>query len=117
LIKEYAKNFGTMTDDQALSLIKRSLAVDESITQLRIKYVPIVNNGCRAQRPPLSSKWAATSPGSWRHSTGRTDSTGSGTALVSNTKVRLPGPSTGNNTQTGQLNNVSALRKTSILLN
>jgi hypothetical protein len=43
LIKEYAKNFGTMTDDQALSLIKRSLAVDESIAQLRIKYVPIVN--------------------------------------------------------------------------
>ena len=43
LIKEYADQWGTMTNDQALSLIKRSLAVDEQIAQLRIKYVPIFN--------------------------------------------------------------------------
>jgi hypothetical protein len=43
LIKEYAQGFGTLTNDQALSLIKRSLAQDESIAQLRMKYVPIVN--------------------------------------------------------------------------
>jgi hypothetical protein len=43
LIKEYASQWGTMTDDQASSLIKRSLAVDEQIAQLRIKYVPIFN--------------------------------------------------------------------------
>jgi len=43
LIKEYAKGFGTLTDDQALSLIKRSLSLDEQVAQLRSKYVPIIN--------------------------------------------------------------------------
>jgi hypothetical protein len=43
LIKEYAQGFGTLTNEQALSLIKRSLALDEKIAQLRSKYVPIVN--------------------------------------------------------------------------
>lgn len=43
LIKEYANNYGSMTDDQALDLTKRALAVDERVTQLRQKYVPIVN--------------------------------------------------------------------------
>jgi hypothetical protein len=43
LIKEYANGFGTLTDDQALSLLKRSLSLDEQVAQLRSKYVPIVN--------------------------------------------------------------------------
>jgi len=43
LIKEYAQDFGTLTNEQALSLLNRSLALDEQITQLRVKYVPIVN--------------------------------------------------------------------------
>jgi hypothetical protein len=43
LIKEYANGFGTLTDNQALSLIKRSLSQDEQVSQLRSKYVPIVN--------------------------------------------------------------------------
>ncbi|SRR6266566_3113946 len=43
LIKEYANGFGTLTDDQALSLIKRSLSLDEQVAQLRSKYVPIMN--------------------------------------------------------------------------
>jgi hypothetical protein len=43
LIKEYAKNFGSLTDAQAQSLLNRSLALDEAATQLRIKYVPIIN--------------------------------------------------------------------------
>ena len=43
LIKDYAQNFGTLTDVQALSLINRSLALDERVAQLRIKYVPIIN--------------------------------------------------------------------------
>ena len=42
LIKEYAQNFGSLTDAQAKSLIDRSLALDEAVAQLRIKYVPIV---------------------------------------------------------------------------
>ena len=40
-IKEYAEKWGTMTDDQALSLINKALGVDQSVAQLRIKYVPI----------------------------------------------------------------------------
>jgi Spy/CpxP family protein refolding chaperone len=43
LIKEYAQNFGSLTDEQALSLINRSLALDEAVEQLRIKYVPIID--------------------------------------------------------------------------
>lgn len=43
LIKEYANGFGTLTDDQAISLLKRSLALDEQVAQLRSKYLPIVN--------------------------------------------------------------------------
>jgi hypothetical protein len=43
LIKEYAQNFGSLTDAQAQSLLDRSLAVDEAIAQLRIKYVPIIS--------------------------------------------------------------------------
>ena len=41
LIKEYADAWGTLKDDQALSLMNRALAVDEKVAQLRIKYVPI----------------------------------------------------------------------------
>jgi len=40
-IKQYAMNYDTLTDDQAQDLIKQALEVDESVSQLRIKYVPI----------------------------------------------------------------------------
>ena len=43
LIKEYAQGFGKLTNEQALSLIQRSLALDEQTAQLRSKYVPIIN--------------------------------------------------------------------------
>jgi predicted transposase YdaD len=43
IIKEYAQGYGNLTNDQALSLLNRSLALDEEIAQLRAKYVPIVN--------------------------------------------------------------------------
>src|SRR5215472_2314915 len=43
VIKEYAQSYGTISDEQALSLLTRSLALDEKIAQLRSKYVPIVN--------------------------------------------------------------------------
>lgn len=41
LIREYADQWGTMTDEQASSLAKRSLALDEQIAQLRLKYMPV----------------------------------------------------------------------------
>jgi hypothetical protein len=43
LIKEYAEAWGTMTDDQAISLTKRSLDVDAQVNQLRVRYIPIFN--------------------------------------------------------------------------
>jgi hypothetical protein len=43
LLKEYANGFGALTNEQALTLIKRALSLDEQLAQLRSKYVPIVN--------------------------------------------------------------------------
>jgi len=40
LIKEYAKNYHTITDDQAENYIKRWLALDPDNTQLRLKFIP-----------------------------------------------------------------------------
>ena len=42
-IKEYAENYDTLTDDQATALTKKIIGVDESVAQLRERYVPIVN--------------------------------------------------------------------------
>lgn len=42
-IKEYAQNYGTLTDDRATALTKQIIAVDGQVAQLREKYVPIVN--------------------------------------------------------------------------
>jgi hypothetical protein len=53
LIKEYVDNYGTLTDDQADTLIRRWLDADTSAAQLRQKYVPIV-------RKVLPGKKAAT---------------------------------------------------------
>ena len=41
LMKEYAGSWGTISNEHALDLIKRALAVDEQVAQLRIRYVPI----------------------------------------------------------------------------
>ncbi len=43
LIKEYALNWGTVTDEQALDYLKRSEEISESVIQLRKKYLPLVN--------------------------------------------------------------------------
>jgi hypothetical protein len=40
-IKEYAQSYDTLTDDQAQNLIRQSVEVDESIAQLRLKYIPM----------------------------------------------------------------------------
>jgi len=40
-IKEYATNYSTLTDDQAVSLLRQILGVDQSVAQLRMKYVPM----------------------------------------------------------------------------
>ncbi len=40
LIQEFATSWGSITDDQAVDLTKKVLAVDEQVTALRTKYVP-----------------------------------------------------------------------------
>src|SRR5271167_3587833 len=41
LIEEYAQGYDTMTDEQAKDYIQRRAAVEQSIMELRIKYIPI----------------------------------------------------------------------------
>jgi hypothetical protein len=42
-IKDYATNYDTLTDEKALSLTRQILGVDQSVAQLREKYVPIMS--------------------------------------------------------------------------
>jgi hypothetical protein len=42
-----------MTEEQADSLTKRWLAVDESVVQLRLKYIPIFRKGLSAKSTAL----------------------------------------------------------------
>jgi len=44
VIKEYADSWGKMSDDQALSLTNRALAVEKNVADLRTRYVPIFGN-------------------------------------------------------------------------
>jgi hypothetical protein len=52
VLKEYAANYNTITNEQADIYIKGRAAVEESILQLRLKYIPIF-------RKVLSGKTAA----------------------------------------------------------
>jgi hypothetical protein len=40
LIKQYAQNYGTMTDAQAATWAQQMLQVDENVAELRLKYLP-----------------------------------------------------------------------------
>ena len=40
-VTQYAQNFDTLTDTQAVDLIKQVLEVDQQVAQLRIRYIPI----------------------------------------------------------------------------
>jgi hypothetical protein len=53
LIKDYARNYTTMTDEQAEAYVRGRAAVDESVNRLRLKYFPIFHR-------VLSGKTAAT---------------------------------------------------------
>lgn len=41
LIKDYAQNYTSMTDEQAEAYVKGRAAVDESVNRLRLRYFPI----------------------------------------------------------------------------
>jgi hypothetical protein len=53
LIKGYARNYTTMTDEQAEAYVKGRAGIDESVNRLRVKYFPVF-------RRVLSGKAAAT---------------------------------------------------------
>lgn len=40
-LKEYVQNYNNLTDQQAEKLIRDALEVDQSVSQLRLRYVPI----------------------------------------------------------------------------
>ncbi|HXP40113.1 MAG TPA: hypothetical protein VN833_07560, partial [Candidatus Acidoferrales bacterium] len=40
LLNDYANNYGSMTGDQAESYIRKRADVEQSIMQLRLKYMP-----------------------------------------------------------------------------
>jgi hypothetical protein len=43
LVKDYAQNWGTVTDQQAMGYWQRSQDIEQSVLQLRQKYLPIVS--------------------------------------------------------------------------
>jgi hypothetical protein len=43
LFKQYAETWATMTDEDALVYVRRSMEVDAAAQALRLKYVPVVN--------------------------------------------------------------------------
>jgi Spy/CpxP family protein refolding chaperone len=53
VIKEYAINYDTLTDDKALALTRQLLDVDQQVAQLRIKYVPLVNKVISGKKTAL----------------------------------------------------------------
>jgi hypothetical protein len=50
LIKEYSRNYDTLTDALAQSLLERWLQADDAKVQLRIKYIPIFSNVLPAKK-------------------------------------------------------------------
>jgi hypothetical protein len=52
-IKEYATSYSTLTDDQALSLSRQIIGVDQSVAQLRMKYVPMFSKVISGKKTAL----------------------------------------------------------------
>ena len=53
LIKDYAKNYNTITDAQANDFVKRAGAIDQQVTALRLKYVPTFETVISAKKTAL----------------------------------------------------------------
>ena len=52
-IKEYVQNYDTLTDDRATALTKQIIAVDGQVSELRERYVPIVNKVLSGRKTAL----------------------------------------------------------------
>jgi hypothetical protein len=53
LIKQYAQNYNSLTDAQANDLMQKWGNLDESVSQLRLKYVPIFEKVVSAKKTAL----------------------------------------------------------------
>jgi len=53
LIKQYVQSSGSLTAEQADNSVKQWLGVDQSVAQLRMKYVPIFRKVLSAQNTAL----------------------------------------------------------------
>ena len=53
LIKQYVQNNGVLTDAQADSAVKKWIAVDQGVSELRLKYVPIFHKVLSPQNTAL----------------------------------------------------------------
>jgi len=49
LIKQYAKEFDTMTDERLDTSVKKWLELDQAVTQLRVKYLPTFRKSTSAK--------------------------------------------------------------------
>jgi hypothetical protein len=52
-IKDYAANYSTLTDDKALALTRQIIGIEESVGQLRLKYVPIFSKVISGKKTAL----------------------------------------------------------------
>jgi Spy/CpxP family protein refolding chaperone len=52
-IKEYVQNYGTLTDERATALTTQIIAVDGQVSQLRERYIPIVNKVLSGRKTAL----------------------------------------------------------------
>ena len=53
LIREYAEEYDAMTDEQAKDYLRRRAAVEQSIIELRVKYIPIFGKALTAKETAL----------------------------------------------------------------
>jgi hypothetical protein len=53
LIKDYAANYDTMTDDQANHFMERAAALDQQFTAVRSKYVPLFEKVISSKKTAL----------------------------------------------------------------
>ena len=51
--KQYAAGYDTMTDQEAQASVGRWVSVDESVAQLRFKYIPILRRVLSARNTAL----------------------------------------------------------------
>jgi hypothetical protein len=52
-LKDYATNYDTLTDDKALALTRQMLEVDQSVAQLRLKYLPMFSKVVSGKKTAL----------------------------------------------------------------